>query len=55
MFLIIGFATISYSKENKAVEKIDNVNKSGYKGCYIEASGKTSEEEIDIDFGVSYL
>jgi hypothetical protein len=45
MFLITGFATISNSKENKAVEKIDNANKLGYKGCYIAASGKISEED----------
>lgn len=46
MFLITGYSTISLAKENEAVdEKIDKTITLGYKGYYIEASGKISVED----------
>ena len=45
MFLITGFTTLSLSKENNAVQKIYNSDTSGFKRCYIEATGKISEND----------
>ena len=45
MFLIAGYATISLSKENNSVEKIGNKITSGFKRCYIDATGNISERD----------
>lgn len=45
MFLITGFATLSFSKENDTVKKINNSVTSGFKRCYIEATGKISVDD----------
>ena len=45
MFLTTVYATISLSKENNTVEKIDDSFASNYIKCYIEASGKISQRD----------